>query len=62
MPQPATSAELMTALRSAAGRKMTRREITQQKVSFVISAVSDDTEITREEVEKVIKQQEGADS
>ena len=47
------------ALKRAAGRKMTSQDRHQQKVSFILGTMGDDSTITREEVERILEKQEG---
>lgn len=53
--------ELLEALRRAAGRRLTADEIREQKISFVMSAISDGCAMTRAEVRQQINRQEGHD-
>lgn len=50
----------MTAqIKQAAGVKLTRQEIFEQKVSYVHSAMPAKSKITREEVVRLIREHEG---
>lgn len=51
--------ELMELLRASAGEKMTKQQIRSQKVSFVMSAVGKENNITRADVERMIDESEG---
>lgn len=55
----ATSQELLDRLSAAAKRNLSGAEIHKQRVSFVMSAVDDDSAITKDQVERVLKEHEG---
>jgi hypothetical protein len=55
----ATPQELLDRLSAAAKRNLSGAEIHQQRVSFVMSAVDDESTITKDQVEQVLKQHEG---
>lgn len=59
MSEVATSPALLDKLFAAASRSLTEREIREQKVSFIISSVDDESTITRSQVERVIRDFEG---
>ncbi|WP_299589747.1 hypothetical protein [uncultured Tateyamaria sp.] len=59
MSEVATSPALLDKLLAAAKRSLTEREIREQKVSFIISSVDDDSTITKAQVERVIRDFEG---
>ena len=59
MTQVVTSQALLDRLSAAAKRSLSEREIRAQKISFIISAVDDDSTITKAQVEKVMREFEG---
>ena len=56
-----SSSELLAKLSAAARRSLSEQEIRKQRISFIISAVDDDSTITKAQVEKVINHLEGQD-
>lgn len=54
-----TNEALLQALRAASSREMTAAELHKQRVSFIMSSVSDDSGVTRAQVEQVLERQEG---
>ena len=54
-----TSQALLDRLSAAAKRSLSEREIRAQKISFIISAVDDESTITKSQVEQVIREFEG---
>ena len=59
MSQMVNSRALLDRLSVAAKRNLSEREIRAQKISFIISAIDDDSTITKAQVEKVIREFEG---
>ena len=55
----ATSQALLDRLSAAAKRSLSEKEIRAQKISFIMSAVDDDSTITKAQVEKVMREFEG---
>ena len=51
--------EVLKALEKASARQMTAEERRQQKVSFIVGTMGDDSTITREKVEKILAEQNG---
>ena len=51
--------QVLEALKKAAARQMTAEERRQQKVSFIMGTMGDDSTITREKVEKILAEQDG---
>lgn len=60
MPEYVTDQRLLDALKKAAGRKMTSEEVREQRVSFVMSAIAEDSDVSRADVERIIDEREGA--
>jgi len=54
-----TNADLLSALEKASSRKMTRAELEEQRVSFVVSSMSSDSNITRDRVKQLLSAHEG---
>ena len=54
-----TDAELLERLRLAAQRPMTREEVREQKISWVLGNLPFDSTVTRKEVEAAIDRHEG---
>ena len=54
-----SESSLTDALREAAGRKMTPEEIREQRVSFVMGTIHRDSDVTREDVRRIIEEREG---
>lgn len=54
-----TDPELLAALKEAAGRAMSPKEVRAQRISFVMGAVSEGSNVSRAEVENIIDRQEG---
>lgn len=46
-----TDPQLLEALKEAAGRKLTAAQMRAQKISFILGTLSEDSTITRENVE-----------
>jgi hypothetical protein len=55
-----TDAGLLKRLEQAAHHKMTREELHQQRVSFILGAMSKDSTVTRHQVEEILAKGEGA--
>lgn len=51
--------QVLAALEKAAARRMTAEERRQQKVSFIMGTMGDDSTITREKVEEILAEQDG---
>lgn len=60
MTQVATEPTLLERLSAAARRGLSGQEVREQRISFIMSAVDDDSTITKAQVEQVIRQFEGA--
>lgn len=56
-----TRASLLEALRQAAERPMTADEIARQRVSFVMGALGDKSNLTRARVQEILAQQDGVE-
>lgn len=54
-----TSDVLLRALQGALAKKPTPREIMNQRVSFVFGSLDAKSNVTREQVRKIIEEQEG---
>jgi len=54
-----TDAALLLKLAEAAKHHMSKDELRQQKISFILSSVSDDSTMTRKQVEEILDQAEG---
>ena len=54
-----TSKELLEKMRAASRRHPSEQDILKQKVSFILGAVSSDSDITKEKVEEVLARHEG---
>ncbi len=59
IPKIETNKILIEALKSAASRKLTAKELLEQRVSFIYGSLKSNSSITKEEVRKTIKKQEG---
>lgn len=59
MTNTTTDPKLLDALKKAAGRKMTAAQVREQRISFVMSAVTEGSEVSRADVEKIIDEREG---
>lgn len=55
-----TSPRLLEALRSAATKPMTARDVMEQRVSFVYGSMDAASGVTRERVRQLILEQEGS--
>ncbi|GJB76976.1 hypothetical protein ACK56M_08750 [Pseudomonas sp. s4] len=56
-----TNPELLSALRGAAQHKQTAAEMLEQRVSFVYGSVDAQNGVTREQIRKLILEQEGVE-
>ena len=54
-----TDANLLKTLEKSAGKTMTGKEIQQQKISFIMGSLKDDSTITRERVEAELNKRSG---
>lgn len=54
-----TDEGLLQALKSASSRTPSFEQLERQRLSFVMGALPDDNNMTRDEVQSVIEQQEG---
>ncbi|RON55977.1 hypothetical protein [Pseudomonas frederiksbergensis] len=54
-----TSPDLLLALKGASQHKQTAEEVLEQRVSFVYGSVGSKNGVTREQVRKLILEQEG---
>ena len=54
-----TRASLLAALHEASSQPMTADEVKQQRVSFVMGMLKEDSNVTRARVEEILAQQEG---
>jgi hypothetical protein len=54
-----TDAALLAKLAEAAKRHMTKDELRLQKISFILSSVSDDSTMTRKQVAEILDEAEG---
>lgn len=59
MTEVRTDPRLLEVLREAAGRSMTAAEVREQRISFVMSAMSEGSEVSRAEVGRIIDEREG---
>jgi hypothetical protein len=59
IPKIETNKILIEALKSATSRKLTAKELLEQRVSFIYGSLKSNSSITKEEVRKAIKKQEG---
>ena len=50
---------LLRAIEKAKSRKMTRQEMDEQRVSFVYSAMSENSHVTRARVREILIEKEG---
>jgi hypothetical protein len=60
MTQLKTKESTLSALKKAAGRRLTQEEIQKQRVSFIMGSLDAKSSITREKVEKLLAEQRGA--
>lgn len=51
--------QIRKALQKALARPMSKEDLHQQKVSFIVGTMADDSILTREKVEKILAEQEG---
>jgi len=51
---------LLKALKAAAGKKMSPEEVREQRISFVMSAIDEGSEVSRADVGRMIDEREGA--
>lgn len=54
-----TDSTLLEALQKSASRKLTPKEILEQRVSFVFGSMDHTSDVTREQVKQLILRQEG---
>lgn len=54
-----TNEALLKALQESSSRKPSFEQLEKQRLSFVMGALDDDNEMTREEVQDVLERQEG---
>ncbi|HMV21906.1 MAG TPA: hypothetical protein PKL28_04405 [Rhodocyclaceae bacterium] len=54
-----TNGALLEALKNAASKKPSAREVQEQRVSFVLGSMSSKSSVTREHIRQVIDEQEG---
>ena len=54
-----TSPRLLESLAAAVKRSLSEKEIRAQRISFIMSGVDEDSNITREQVEEVVLKLEG---
>lgn len=54
-----TDESLLKALREAAISKMTAAELREQRISFILGTLKEDSGVTREKVEQVLAKQHG---
>ncbi len=54
-----TNEALLRALRSSASVKLTPEEVHQQRISFIMSTLNDESNITRAKVEEILDKQIG---
>ncbi len=54
-----TSDEVLKKISAAAKKSLTEQEIREQRISFVLSSVDDESSITKDQVEKVLQHFEG---
>ena len=59
MPEMHTDPNLLAALRKAAGQKMTPDQVREQRISFVMSAIEEGSDVSRAEVGRMIDEREG---
>lgn len=51
--------KVIETLKRAAARQMSREERREQRISFIVGTMGSDSTVTREEVERVLDEQEG---
>ena len=61
MTQLKTKPSLIDALKSAAQKPISADEMQQQRVSFIMGTLKDSSTVTREQVRKVLSQQDGGE-
>lgn len=54
-----TDTVLLRALHQAKDRKMTAQEVEEQRVSFIVSSVSEKSHVTREQIRELLNEREG---
>ena len=54
-----TNQSLLDALEKAARRKLTQREVNEQRLSFIIGAVKPSETLTKSRISEILKEQEG---
>jgi hypothetical protein len=54
-----TDESLLAALRKATSRTPSHDQIERQRISFIMGALSDDSDMTREQIQDVLERQEG---
>ena len=54
-----TSEKLLNALTRAAKKKLSESELREQRISFIMGSLDKDSTITREQVSRILAQQEG---
>ena len=54
-----TPEQLLSALRAASSRKPTPEELLKQRISFIMSALSEHSSVTRAQVTEILAHQEG---
>ena len=62
MTNVSTNAALLEAMRQAASRPLTANEVKAQRISFILSSLSDKSTVTRDQVVKIIDEQAGVTS
>lgn len=56
-----TRDDLLSALRQASTRELSARELHNQRVSFILGSLKEESGITRSRVEEVLAKQDGRD-
>lgn len=51
--------KVIETMKRAAARPMSREERREQRVSFIVGTMGSDSTVTREEVERILDEQEG---
>lgn len=59
MTKVSTSAALLEAMKKAASRPLTTDEVKAQRISFILGSLSDKSTVTRDQIAKIIDDQEG---
>jgi hypothetical protein len=54
-----TDARLISRLRAAAGRKLTKEELRAQRISYIYGLLKDDSKVTRDRIKKVLDERDG---